>query len=652
MGLRWYLARLKNMEPAEIVHRVSEKSKKLYSKNRHEGWQRYKVERPTIPVIPGLADALSAGADDKARKQISNIANDIMAGHFAALGQEWPPFSFANGSSAVWHRDPVTGAFWPSDIYCFDIGYRHAHDIGDVKYVWEFQRLQFLQAVAAHAFLTNDAAALAFIEQAIVSWYGANPPFRGVGWSSGIELALRAISLLVVSSLVGSSLSIATRTMICTIMSAHVFWLSRFPSRFSSSNNHLVSEDAALLLMSLSCDFLSNKGLEQVSGVCASLAREAGLQIFPDGVPAEQSPTYGALTAELLLLCAFAARGAGIILAPVINERLTAYAEYIYWLADINGFVPAIGDDDEGRVITLARRESRYPASVAAAITSFLGCRDIGVPFDPDLRNILMPGPVTAERPVGTKSFVNGGYTLHRREFTDHSITLLVDHGPLGYLSIAAHGHADALAITLNVDDQPIIVDPGTYLYHSGKEWRDWFRGTRSHNTLTVGGEDQSRIAGAFNWSQKANVTLEELSTKPFRLTASHDGYVTRFNCVHKRSIEWDNNSLRVSDYLLPIGLDEVSSTAELVFQLADDCMTEISGSSVKVICGDKLALYINLPDANFTVSSGGNIDGGWISPQFGKKVAAPRISWKGCVGPNGVVTTIELEPPFGFKAR
>ena len=38
---------------------------------------------------------------------------------------------------------------------------------------------------------------------------------------------------------------------------------------------------------------------------------------------------------------------------------------------------------------------------------------------------------------------------------------LTFDHGPVGYLSIAAHGHADTLAVWLSVGSQPIFVDAG-----------------------------------------------------------------------------------------------------------------------------------------------------------------------------------------------
>lgn len=644
MNLGWYLARLKNMSAAELLHRVTEKNKKLLAKNRLEGWSRYEVGSPTVPAIPGLAQALRAGETPPARGQIENCARKIMGGQFSALGQEWPRFSFEDDARAVWNLDPVTGGSWPSDIYCFEVGYRGATGIGDVKYVWEFQRLQFLQPVAAHAFLTQDAKALDFIEQAVNSWFEASPPFRGVGWSSGIELALRAISLLVVTSLVGEQLSPTVQRRICTILHAHAFWLERYPSRFSSANNHLVSEVAALFLIGLSCNFLPKRWKHDLVGEAGkALVREASLQILPDGVAAEQSPTYGALTAELLLLCAFAARAGNTPLDASLEARLAAFSAHINWLADAKGNVPAIGDNDEGRVITLAQHETRYPASVAAAIAGVLGRDDLALPFDLDLRNVIMPTTGTAPRPSGARSFVQGGFTVDRRQVAERSTILVVDHAPLGYLSIAAHGHADALSFTLSVDDRPVIVDPGTYLYHSGKKWRDWFRGTRAHNTLTLGGVDQSKIAGAFNWSSKAQARLESFKAEPFRLTASHNGYVRPFGVLHRRQMAWDNDCLHLTDFLAAQDGKQANHVAELVFQLAADCTTLSHDADVTVLIQNEPMLRITLPDGNFTIGQGGDMDGGWVSPGFGQKIPAPRLSWRGEVGQSGVTTTIEI---------
>ena len=43
----------------------------------------------------------------------------------------------------------------------------------------------------------------------------------------------------------------------------------------------------------------------------------------------------------------------------------------------------------------------------------------------------------------------------------------MADAGPLGYQTIAAHGHADALSFTLSVGGMEFLVDPGTYAYHT-----------------------------------------------------------------------------------------------------------------------------------------------------------------------------------------
>ena len=69
---------------------------------------------------------------------------------------------------------------------------------------------------------------------------------------------------------------------------------------------------------------------------------------------------------------------------------------------------------------------------------------------------------------------------------------LTMDVGPLGYLSIAAHGHADALAVTLSSEGHDLIVDPGTASYYGNPAWRSAHRSTRAHPTVCVDGLDQS----------------------------------------------------------------------------------------------------------------------------------------------------------------
>lgn len=643
MTLNWYIHRLRAMGPVEIGHRFAEKIKKLTARGRIEGWDRYHAPGP-LPRLSGLADNLAA-APESLKQDILAASRKVLSGRYSALGADWPqrggkiPFP-----PEIWRLDPITGGLWPgSEAYCFDIPYRHERALGDVKYVWEFNRLQFLQPVAADAALTGNLRAIAAIEAAICSWYEANPPFRGICWNSGIELGLRAISLLVVTSLCGERLSVATITKIRTILHAHQVWIDRYPSRFSSANNHLVAEAAGQFLISLAMPELPHSGRLQIKGR-RILVEEGCKQILADGVGAEQSPTYGAFTAEFLVLCCFVARVANRPFPPVIDARLSLFSVFVAWLSDGEGRVPSIGDDDEGRVLTIARHEPAYAASVAAAIAGYLGAPMPGPrPPELELRDALLGSPATgAQPPHGMKTFGGGGYTVIRERCKGRDIHIIMDHGPLGYLSIAAHGHADALSVIVTVDDKPLFIDPGTYLYHSGGPWRDWFRSTRAHNTLALAGADQSIMSGAFNWSHKASATLELAENGPnWRVVASHDGYRKRFGCLHRRTIMAESGGFSIRDTLI----GDHEQPAEVCFQLAPAAHVEIERERVDIYYEDqRLArMWFSVVGEVKSLAGGPPDSGGWHSSSFGNKLPAPRIVWRGKLPPQGLITRIEF---------
>ena len=170
-------------------------------------------------------------------------------------------------------------AAW-SEAYAFDIDFRHDGARGDIKYVWEINRLQFLPGLAAHHLLEGDQASLYAIEAALGSWHQANPPFGGVGWASGIEVALRAISIILALDMVGDRLSETAQRRAGQIVSASAFWLPRFPSLFSSANNHLVAELAGQYLIGRALGQAHDRPWQR-------LLAELDKQILPDGSGAE-----------------------------------------------------------------------------------------------------------------------------------------------------------------------------------------------------------------------------------------------------------------------------------------------------------------------------------------------------------------------------
>ncbi len=308
---RWYRNRLAAMSAPEIAHRLEEQLRRRVSRLHLPGAVTgFDGTKPALPTWPGLAEGVGRVAGDaELLADWSAHAVATQAGRLSFLGIDWPEPDTGAGQAAVdgvhvpdWHLDPATGQRWPHDRYCFDISYRHADEYGDVKNVWELSRLQYLQPIAAYALVAEDASAVATCERHLASWVAENPVYKGVHWSSGIEVGFRIVSILVVLSLVGDRFAADTRHALLRSLYQHGWWLARFPSRHSSANNHLVAEAAGLFLLGTLCPDMPGARRWRSYGR-AVLERECQRQIYSDGVGAEQSPAYAALTLEWLLLC-------------------------------------------------------------------------------------------------------------------------------------------------------------------------------------------------------------------------------------------------------------------------------------------------------------------------------------------------------------
>ena len=534
-NIRWTWHRLRAMGAPEIVHRVSE-SLRRNTARRFSNADRFAVGSGPLPALPDLAPldiedqrGLPAGW--------RRVAEAAALGRYRFLGLTWPNITTAD----KWHLDPETGSVWPSAPYCFDISCRHLPRLGDIKYVFELNRLQYLQPIAALAAFRCDRQLAAYCAAELESWVDANPPFHGVNWYSGIELALRIVSFCTVTALIGESAFSQTQSLkLRQALNAHGYWLERYPSRYSSANNHLIAEAAGLFLLGTLAPDLPGAVRYEAYGR-RILMEEARKQILDDGVGAEQSPTYASFTIEWLLLCLHVANSVSRPFPVELAHRLSRAGEYLRWLTDDGGNQPRIGDDDEGRVFYSQIEPESYVSSVLGCIAATLVRPDLAPPrSEPHLRNLVFGFPPPPQyAPAGVRSFGAGGYTAARETIGGKAVLLVLDHGPLGYLSIAAHGHADALSLLLHVDDQPVFIDAGTYRYHSGGVWRDYFRGTRAHNTLNVESADQSGMVGPFNWAHKADARLLHVHKAPgaWSIEAEHDGYYARFGIIHRRSV-------------------------------------------------------------------------------------------------------------------
>jgi len=632
--LSWYANRLQSMSGAEILHRVGELGKRTLSKYGHPDFGGAASLHAELPVFPGLFDRIKGM--DFAPEVISTwqrIADSARTGRLRLLGQPWPGLT----GPEKWHFDPATGKSWPANQYCYDIPYRRAAGYGDIKYVWELNRLQYLQPIAALALVTDNDALRRYCVGEIDCWILFNRPFRGVNWASGIELALRIVSLLFVVSLVGAdAFTPAQQQRLRGCLAAHGYWLMRYPSRYSSANNHLIAEAGGLYL--LGSLFPDLKGADEYAKYGRTvLCREASLQIYEDGVGAEQSPTYLAFTLEWLLLCRTVANGLGAPFPSTVDERLAAAGRFLRWITDSSGNQPRIGDDDEGRVL-FGGDEIGYVSSILGCVAAAVGDPDLVPPgVRPHLRNTVLGNPPRSaasseSAPMGAGTFSRGGYSILRWKAGNTDGLWVFDRGPLGYLAIAAHGHADALSVWLHLAGRPVLVDAGTYLYHAGGAWRDHFRGTGAHNTLSIDATDSSEITGAFNWGRKAQTAVLSRNDDPstWHVNFEHDGYEETFGVRHRRRLERTGDStFSITDSLCGAeGLYPV----DVGFLVHPDLTIGEKAGAWIVAVDPGVALEITHDGPLRGQIRRGDEDPvrGWYSSCFGRKQPAPRLEFSG----------------------
>jgi hypothetical protein len=208
----------------------------------------------------------------------------------------------------------------------------------------------------------------------------------------------------------------------------------------------------------------------------------------------------------------------------------------------------------------------------------------------------------------------------------------VADAGALGYLSIAAHGHADALAFTLSAAGQPLLIDPGTYAYHTQKQWRDYFRGTGAHNTVKIDGMDQSEPGGNFMWLRKANARCElwETGLDSDCFIGSHDGYLRLADPVlHRRKILLLKKEmiLVVEDILECRKQHDI----EISWHFSDACKLEVGRRAAVASCRN-IRLEMSMPDSDGELQMARGREEpplGWISRRFDEKTPSPSLVWK-----------------------
>ncbi len=224
-----------------------------------------------------------------------------------------------------WQLDFKSGYRWSELTYFLDIRYGNRPG-ADVKVPWELARMQHLpQLASAYRFARNgnsgrstcERCAEAFRNQ-VLDFIATNPPRFGVNWACAMDVAVRAVNILVALDLFldagaafdGPFLQLTARS----ILEHGRHLIGNLEWSEDGRGNHYFADIIGLLFAAA---YLPRS--IEADGWLAFAAREliaeASAQFMPDGGNVEGSLAYHRLSGELLLF--------GMALLLGLDERET-----------------------------------------------------------------------------------------------------------------------------------------------------------------------------------------------------------------------------------------------------------------------------------------------------------------------------------------
>ena len=569
--LHFYLLRLRNSSFPELIYRVKQfyflkKLKRQISENKAP---------IAVPIIDD-EDIKNLRLPSLEGRINKNLIQNILNGELFTLNTDKDVIKkFENE-----HRQ----------VFSTDIKFSHGKP--DIRAVWEPSRLQHLFILLNYISQTEETSDVQvvkqFVKDAVIDWIQKNPFLFGPHYISAMECGLRIpVFFYCIKDL--DNLDAGEYQLILDTIYHHGWWISKHPSLYSSLGNHTIAECVGLTFAG--AVFRNTKeGRSWLTTGRDLLKKELDHQILEDGGPAEHSFNYHRFVLDLYWLVIDFLEKNDLYNCSELKERLKQGERFIIAFEDIRGTLPSIGDSDDGHAIA----PGLYPRRI-----------------------------ISYKKNEKLQTYSTSGYTIIN---CNHTVMTL-DHGPLGMAPLYNHGHADALSITLSVDNKKLLVDPGTYKYNGEPEFRKYFKGTRAHNTVTIDGLDQAVQETGFIWSlpYKTKLLKREEINGGFLLQADHDGYMRMKNPVrHLRSIAtFDKQFFLVKDTFSGKGVHFF----ELNYHIHPDSEISLEDNGWWKINHQGTVIYMRLLGGNNF-----NVIKGQRKPIFGCYSPCYGIKRKSCV--------------------
>lgn len=385
---------------------------------------------------------------------------------------------------------PGSGYRYPKIPYPF-VSYKEK---ADIRILWELNRLQFLPYYAK-----NNPE---FAKKILDVWMKDNKFPYGPNWTSTMEVAIRAINLIIASNYIEVP---------SELLYKHKIFIERNLERGRRyTSNHYITDLAGLLALAIY--FLDEAKAEFAIN---ELEKEINIQ-FENGIHFEGSTYYHKFAFEVFLVAYLLAKER---FSKNFHTKLATAAGILNSLK-INSKLPQIGDNDSGSILPVWKSHENVEELLELYLKNSGGIRNVDI---------------------------EQGIYLYR----DENVYLLISNIPYCIYTNSSHMHNDRLSFYFAYKNREFFVDPGTYTYTADTKLRNRLRSTSSHNTVEVNNSEQSEFKGIFSLNYIEPFIIRKFENEEYYvLISGHNGYLKRFGIIHTRRFEYNKKSkvLKIRD--------------------------------------------------------------------------------------------------------
>lgn len=259
-----------------------------------------------------------------------------------------------------WHKDLKSGFIFNETEAATQVAYNLPRGV-DIKMPWELSRMYHLpqMALAANFIPSKRELLITEFKNQVIDFCESNPIGYGVNWSCTMEVAIRAINLLVAYDIFAQldTTNILNQSF-KDYFSAKIIEHGRYISRNLEINfitlkngNHYLSNLCGLLFIGA---YLKNRETKRwIDFASKEFIKEFDKQFLEDGGNYEGSTAYHRLSAEISAYCFALLIRNGVKIEKRLLEKLNSVGYFAAMTIKPDGNIIQIGDNDSGRLLKL-----------------------------------------------------------------------------------------------------------------------------------------------------------------------------------------------------------------------------------------------------------------------------------------------------------